>query len=86
MVIRESLTFGLQNFDMVFFRKYAILFVVMAVISGCGRKKHSLSGDEPVEVEDFVEFFALRNLQVVGVALAGGGTGSAFSWPLRHDC
>jgi hypothetical protein len=47
---------------MVFFRKCAILFFAMAVIFGCRHKKHSLSGEEPVEVGDFIEFFPQRSL------------------------
>src|SRR6266550_3689264 len=42
---------------MFFFRKFTILILVISIISGCGKKKHSLSGEEPVEVKDFIEFF-----------------------------
>jgi hypothetical protein len=37
--------------------KYTMLILALAVISGCKHKKHSLSGEEPVEVKDFIEFF-----------------------------
>jgi|CXWL01.1.fsa_nt_gi hypothetical protein len=43
---------------MPFFRKIFILFVAVAIIGGCKQKKKpSLSGEEPVEVSDFIEFF-----------------------------
>lgn len=38
-----------------------LLFIIIAfiVLTGCKRKKPSLSGDEPVQVEDFIESFTL---------------------------
>jgi hypothetical protein len=62
MIITESLTFGSQILTMGFFRKYSILILALAIISGCRHKKHSLSGEEPVEVGDFIEFFPPKNL------------------------
>ena len=47
---------------MDFFRKYSILILALVIISGCRHKKRSLSGEEPVEVGDFIEFFPTRNL------------------------
>jgi len=37
------------------------LFIIIAftLLAGCKRKKPSLSGDEPVQVEDFIESFSL---------------------------
>src|SRR5258706_1003234 len=42
---------------MGFFRKYPMLILALVIISGCRHKKHSLSGEEPIEVNDFIEFF-----------------------------
>jgi hypothetical protein len=39
-----------------------MFILALAIISGCRHKKHSLSGEESVEVEDFIEFFPLKNL------------------------
>ena len=56
--IPESLTLGFQFTHMTIFRKYILLFVAAAIILGCKHKKKlSLSGDDPVEVSDFIEFF-----------------------------
>ena len=39
-------------------RKIILLFVALVIIIGCKQKKiPSLSGDEPVEVSDFIDFF-----------------------------
>jgi hypothetical protein len=42
---------------MAVFRKYLIFISYMVFILGCGHKKSSLSGEELVEVSDFIEFF-----------------------------
>ncbi len=43
---------------MLVIKKLFILFLSLAVIAGCkDKKKPSLSGEEPVEVSDFIEFF-----------------------------
>jgi hypothetical protein len=56
-VIPESLTFGLQIPTMAVFRKYILLLPVLAFLVSCKHKKPSLSGEEPVEVGDFIDFF-----------------------------
>ncbi len=44
-------------------RFFLILFAALAILAGCRQKKKpSLSGDEPVEVSDFIEFFQPVNL------------------------
>jgi hypothetical protein len=55
--IPESLTFGLQMNPMAVLKKY--LFVLLAVLAliGCKHKKPSLSGEDPVAVDDFIGFF-----------------------------
>lgn len=56
--IPESLTFGFQLSTMAVFRKYMILLLALAIVLSCKhKKKPSLSGDDPVEVTDFIEFF-----------------------------
>jgi hypothetical protein len=56
--IQESLTFGLQFPVMTGIRKLTLLLFAFALLTGCRhKKKPSLSGDEPVEVSDFIEFF-----------------------------
>ena len=43
---------------MLFFKKYTVLLLALAVFAGCKQKKKpSLSGEDPVEITDFVEFF-----------------------------
>jgi hypothetical protein len=44
------------------FKNYFLLTVVLAVLAGCKNKKPSLSGEDPVEVGDFIEFFPSKNL------------------------
>ena len=34
-----------------------MLILALVIISGCRHKKHSLAGEEPIEVKDFIEFF-----------------------------
>ncbi len=56
--MEESLTFGGQSENMFAIKKLFILFLSLAVIAGCkDKKKPSLSGEEPVKVSDFIEFF-----------------------------
>lgn len=38
------------------------LLVAMVLLTGCKRKKSAISGDEPVQPEDFIGYFALANL------------------------
>jgi hypothetical protein len=52
------LTFGFSIITMPVCKNYLILLLALAVMTGCKHKKKlSLSGDEPVEVGDFIEFF-----------------------------
>src|SRR5687768_12681775 len=54
----ESLTFGGQYPLMTHFSNYLVLFVALLLLDGCkGKIKTTLTGDEPVEVSDFIEFF-----------------------------
>lgn len=44
---------------MPLFRKYLVWLIAIMVIAGCRQKKKpSLSGEEPVEVSDFIDFFS----------------------------
>jgi len=38
-------------------RKYSLFLFFIVWIAGCKSKKASLSGDEPVDIDDFIEFF-----------------------------
>lgn len=42
---------------MQFFRNWFLLAAAFAVLSGCKNKKPSLTGEDPVEVSDFIDFF-----------------------------
>ena len=42
---------------MALFRKYSLFLILIILLAGCKSKKKSLSGDEPVEIIDFIEFF-----------------------------
>lgn len=43
---------------MTAFRKYGFLLLTLVILAGCKHKKKLLlSGDDPVEVKDFIEFF-----------------------------
>ncbi len=42
---------------MVLFRKCALFLCFIVWMAGCKSKKASLSGEDPVEVSDFIEFF-----------------------------
>lgn len=42
---------------MALFRKYSLFLFFIVWVAGCKSKKASLSGDEPVDIEDFIEFF-----------------------------
>lgn len=53
---QESLNLPVQTSIMKIFRKYGLFFLVIVMIA-CKSKKVTLSGDEPVEVDDFIEFF-----------------------------
>lgn len=44
------------------FKNYFFLVAVLAVLSDCKNKKPSLSGEDPVEISDFIEFFPNKNL------------------------
>ena len=58
MVRWFSPIFGLQLRCMKFFRIFFLFVLLVAVMESCKQKKKpSLSGDEPVEVNDFIDFF-----------------------------
>ena len=42
---------------MTLFRKYSLFLFFLVWVAGCKSKKASLSGDEPVDISDFIEFF-----------------------------
>jgi hypothetical protein len=42
---------------MILARKFGLLFLILVVIAACKSKKVTLSGDDPVDVSDFIEFF-----------------------------
>jgi hypothetical protein len=42
---------------MALFKKYSLFLFLIVLLAGCKSKKKSLSGDEPVEISDFIEFF-----------------------------
>src|SRR5258706_6013414 len=48
---------------MNFFRIYGILLAAVIMLSGCkGKKKLSVSGDEPIGISDLIDFFPSRQL------------------------
>ena len=48
---------------MLVLKKFFIFFIAIAIFAGCKQKKKpTLSGEEPVEVSDFIEFFQPVNL------------------------
>src|SRR6188474_1144070 len=42
---------------MALLKKYSLFLFFIILLVACKSKKPSLSGDEPVEIEDFIEFF-----------------------------
>ena len=54
---QESLNLPVQTSIMILFRKYGLFFLLTLVLVACKSKKVTLSGDEPVEVSDFIDFF-----------------------------
>ncbi len=58
----ESLTFVFQYQAMSFLKKYIFLLLAFTFVFSCKHKKPSLSGDDPVEVTDFIEFFPPQKL------------------------
>jgi len=42
---------------MALLKKYGLFLFFIILLAACKSKKPSLSGDEPVEIEDFIEFF-----------------------------
>src|SRR5258705_10132596 len=48
---------------MTIFRTYFLLAATLLLAGGCkSKKKPSLSGDEPVEINDFIDFFPDKDL------------------------
>jgi len=43
-------------------KRCVFLIVILALLAGCKKKKASMTGDEPVEVSDFIEVFEPLNL------------------------
>jgi hypothetical protein len=59
----ESPIFGFQLWPMSFSRTLLLPLLVIIFLTGCKQKnKPSLSGEDPVEVSDFIEFFRPVNL------------------------
>ena len=57
-MIEESLTFGTELFCMAGLKNFIILLLAVIFLAGCKKKKKpSLSGIDPVEVADFIDFF-----------------------------
>jgi hypothetical protein len=55
---RNRLLSGNQSLIMAVIQKFILLLLCGALIAGCKhKKKPSLSGDDPVEVTDFIDFF-----------------------------
>lgn len=54
---QETLNLLIQTNIMILLRKYGLFFLTVFLIAACKSKKVTLSGDEPVEIEDFIEFF-----------------------------
>lgn len=49
---------GYSNIAMQIFLKYSFILATLVVVSGCKQKKQlSLAGDEPIAVNEFIEFF-----------------------------
>lgn len=46
-----------SNPGMAVLKKYLIFFIGIAIVFSCKHKKPSLSGEDPVEVSDFIDFF-----------------------------
>lgn len=45
------------------FKKYLLLVLAVSLLAGCkDKKKPSLSGDDPVEIADFIDFFPTKEL------------------------
>lgn len=55
----ESPTFGIVNdLPMSLSRKIPLILLALCLLNGCKhKKKPSLSGDDPIEINDFIEFF-----------------------------
>ena len=62
MIKLETLNLLPNNRIMVLFKKYGLLIFLMITLADCKSKKTSLSGEEPVEVSDFIEFFPVTKL------------------------
>lgn len=57
-VIIKCLTFGKKYFLMRLFSKLLFILILVITLGSCkGKKKISLSGEDPVEISDFIEFF-----------------------------
>src|SRR6476646_2235575 len=57
MIKRETLNLLSNTNIMELIRRYKLILFVIILMIACKSKKVSLSGDEPVEVSDFIEFF-----------------------------
>ncbi len=62
MVKGETLNLYYNKGVMILFRKYTLFIFLALIITGCKSKKVNLSGEDPVEVSDFIEFFPVTKL------------------------
>lgn len=53
----ETLNLLIQTNTMILLRKYGLFFLAFVFLVSCRSKKVTLSGDEPVEIVDFIDFF-----------------------------
>ncbi len=48
---------------MSIFRTYSLFILALIILAGCkSKKKPSLSGDEPIEISDFIDFYPKKDL------------------------
>ena len=57
MIKWESFNLPYNTSTMALFKRYSLYLIFIVLLAGCKSKKTSLSGDEPVEITDFIEFF-----------------------------
>ena len=59
----KTLNLACQLQNMPFIKNYCWFILILALSAGCKQKKKpSLSGEEPVEVSDFIDFFPVKNI------------------------
>jgi len=57
MIKRETLNLLYNSIIMVLQKRYCWLLFLVLLLAACKSKKASLSGEEPVEIGDFIDFF-----------------------------